>query len=448
MHSVRPAQRVWHPCTQMKDTEAHPIIPITRAEGIYLYDAEGNSYLDGISSWWVNLFGHANPRIAEALCRQAKTLEHVIFAGFTHQPAEELAKRLLDMTPPELTRVFYADNGSSAVEVALKMAFGFWKNQGRAEKRKFAYLSNGYHGETLGALSLCGDALYRELYEEIMPHNVEVEGPDCYRCPYGRTREACDTECFAPMQQLLDARAGELAAVIVEPLVQCAGGMRMYPPAYLTKLRQATRQAGVLLIHDEIAVGFGRTGSMFAAEQAGTCPDLMCLSKGITAGTMPLSAVLATEEIYQAFYADYLDMKAFLHSHSYSGNPLACAAAVATMDIFRDDDVLAANAPKAALLARLARERFEGHPNVGEVRSTGFITAVELVADRETKAPLDWTRRTGFQIYRAALRRGVLLRNLGDLLYFMPPYVITPAEIERLVNVAAESLHEVLGGGQ
>jgi adenosylmethionine-8-amino-7-oxononanoate aminotransferase len=440
---------LWHPCTQMKDHEAFPVIRVARGQGIYLFDETGKAYLDAVSSWWVNLFGHANPRIAAAVARQAGILEQVILAGFSHGPAEELAARLADLAPRGLTRVFYADNGSSAVEVALKMAHGFFRNQGRPEKFRFAFLDAGYHGETLGALAVCGEDLYAEQFGAIMPRgNVRVQGPDCFRCPLGLSRETCDAPCFAAMQQVLDRQAGEIAAVIVEPLLQCAGGFRMYPPAYLRKLRQATARAGVLLILDEIATGFGRTGTLFACEQAGISPDLMCVSKGVTGGFLPLSAVLATDEIYAAFYADWAERKAFLHSHSYTGNPLACAAALETLDIFRDEDVLARNRPKAELLARLVRERFGGHPNVGEVRSLGFVTAVELVAERETKAPLPPEQRTGLQIYRAGLKRGLLWRNLGDVLYFMPPYVIGEDEIDLLTREARAALGDVLPAGR
>jgi adenosylmethionine---8-amino-7-oxononanoate aminotransferase len=435
---------IWHPCTQMKDHESFPPIRITRGKGIYLYDEAGNSYMDAISSWWVNLFGHANERIIGAISEQGKLLEQVIFAGFTHGPAEELANRLLELAPAGLEHVFFTDNGSAAVEAALKMAHGYYRNTGRAGKCKFVYLDHGYHGETLGALAVCGEELYKQMYGPIMTEQVQVVGPDCFRCPHGQTREKCSVECFAPMADTLAARSHEIAAVIVEPMVQCAGGFRIYPAEYLKLLREATRRHDVLLILDEIAVGFGRTGPMLAGEHAGISADLVCLSKGITSGTLPLSVVLATHEIYQAFYHDYTELKAFLHSHSYTGNALACAAAVETMRIFHDDDVLQGNVPKYTLLQRLVRERFENEPHVGEVRGLGFICAVELVRDRETREPFDWKARTGLRIYREALKRGALLRNVGDIIYFMPPYVITEAEIERLVDIAHSSMKAVL----
>ncbi|MBF0481762.1 MAG: adenosylmethionine--8-amino-7-oxononanoate transaminase [Desulfovibrionaceae bacterium] len=438
-------EKIWHPCMQMHDTRQHPIITIDRGQGIYLYDVQGNSYIDAISSWWVNLFGHANPRIVRALTRQAQKLEQVIFSGFSHEPAERLSERLLALLPDALTKIFFADNGSCAVEAALKMCRGYFRNAGHPEKTKFAFLTHGYHGETLGALSVCGEALYRDAFAPLIVPQIEVVGPDCFRCPFGETRQACDAPCFAAMERAVAGNARELAAVIVEPLVQCAGNFRIYPPVYLRKLRELTREAGVLLIFDEIAVGFGRTGTMFALEQAGVRPDLLCLSKGITSGTLPLSLVAVTEEIYQAFYGEYAKQKAFLHSHSYTGNALACAVAVETLNIFRDEDALAANRPKHARLRRAVEERFGDFKHTGEVRSLGFICAVELVADRETKEPFDWKRRLGYQIYRKALTRGALLRNLGEIIYFMPPYVITEDEIETLADIAWAATRDALG---
>ncbi len=435
---------VWHPCTQMKDVEDHPLINVQKAKGIYLFDPEGNSYIDAVSSWWVNLFGHCNPRLMNALKRQADTLDHVIFAGTTHSPAEKLAERLMELTPPELTHIFFADNGSAAVEAAMKMSYGYWHNTGKPGKTKFIALDNGYHGETLGALSLCGEELYTNLYGPIMPQNIRVQGPDCYRCPYGEHRATCDAPCFEHMERAVAENADSLSAVMVEPLVQFAGGFKMYPPVYLKKLRSCTEAHGVHLIFDEIATGFGRTGTMFAAEQAGVCADFVCLSKGITSGVLPLSVVLTNDTVYEAYYADYTELKAFMHSHSYTGNPLACAVGCETMDIFRDDDVINANRPKYEHLRSCVEDRFAEHRHVGEIRSTGFICAVELVADPTAKAPFDWKRRIGFRIYREAVKRGALLRNLGDTIYFLPPYVITKNEIETLVDIARESVSVVL----
>lgn len=439
------AMRIWHPCTQMKDHEAHPPVFIDHGQGVYLFDREGKAYIDAISSWWVNLFGHAHPRIVRAVSEQVARLEHVIFAGFTHAPAEELADRLLPLVPKGLTRLFFADNGSCAIEAALKMSHAYWRNSGAPRKSRFLYLSNGYHGETMGALSVCGDHLYAAPFTPLFVPQIEVAGPDCARCPYGQRRETCDTPCFASMQAAIDANADTLAGVIVEPLVQCAGDFRMYPPGYLAKLRRAATAADIHFLADEIAVGFGRTGTLFACEQAGVSPDMLCLSKGLTGGTMPMSCVVTTDAVFEAFYHDYNDNKAFLHSHSYSGNALGCAAAVETLRIFEDEDVIAANRPKIAHLSAAVRERFAGHPHVFDIRSTGWITAVELAADPATGRPFDPARRVGYQIYRRALERGALLRNLGDLIYFMPPYVITPGEIDTLADIALESVKEVLG---
>ncbi|WP_243547319.1 adenosylmethionine--8-amino-7-oxononanoate transaminase [Pseudodesulfovibrio tunisiensis] len=438
-------QTIWHPCTQMKDLEQYGLIRAHSGKGIYIYDEQGKSYIDAVSSWWVNLFGHANPRIARAIAEQASQLEHVIFAGVTHEPARRLADRLVDLMPEDISRVFFADNGSAAVECAMKMSYGYRRNTGQAERNRFVYLTNGYHGETLGALSLCGEDLYTELYGPIMPRNIRAQGPDCFRCPYGRTRDDCACECFEHMERILEEQASEITAVMVEPLAQFAGGFKFYPPLYLKKLRECTARHGVHLILDEIATGFGRTGTMFAMEQAGITPDLVCVSKGVTSGTLPLSAVLTTDEIYGAFYADYTEMKAFLHSHSYTGNPLACAAAVETLNIFRDDDVINVNRAKAAHLRKAVEARFAGHPNVGEIRSLGFICAVELVSDPATKEPFDWKARTGYQIYRKAVERGALLRNLGDVVYFLPPYVITEEQIDELADIAIASVTDVLG---
>jgi len=438
-------EKIWHPCMQMRDTQEHPIITIDRGQGIYLYDAQGKSYIDAISSWWVNLFGHANPRIVRALTEQAHKLEQVIFSGFTHEPALRLSEALLALLPGELSRIFFVDNGSSAVEAALKMCHGYFRNLGYPEKAKFAFLTHGYHGETMGALSVCGTALYRDAFAPMMVPQIEVAGPDCFRCPYGEARETCEAPCFAAMERAVTENADVLAAIIVEPLVQCAGDFRMYPPVYLRKLRELASRAGVLLIFDEIAVGFGRTGTMFALEQAGVSPDLICLSKGITSGTLAMSLLALTEDIYQAFYGDYTEQKAFLHSHSYTGNALACAVAVETLNIFRDENVLAANVPKIAKLGQAVAERFGDFKHTGEVRQRGFICAVELVADKGTKTPFDWKSRIGYQIYRKALERGALLRNLGEVIYFMPPYVITEDEIETLADIAWAATRDVLG---
>lgn len=430
---------LWHPCTQMKDHESLPLTPIRRGEGVWLEDYDGNRYLDAISSWWVNLFGHANPRINAALAAQAADLEHVIFAGFSHAPGIELAERLVEITPPGLDRCFFADNGSAAVEVALKMSFHYWRNAGRGERRRFISLTNSYHGETLGALAVGHVPLYRETYGPLLMETINVAAPDCFARAPGESWEACSERMFAPMEEALARHAHEVCAVIVEPLVQCAGSMRMYHPCYLKLLRDACNRHGVHLIADEIAVGFGRTGTLFACEQAGISPDFMCLSKGLTAGYLPLSAVLTTDGIYQAFYDDYTKLNAFLHSHSYTGNPLACRVALETLAIFRDEPVLAHNRGTAELMRTLTAD-FSDHPHVADVRQTGMIVAIEMAEDPAARRPYPWQERRGIRVYRHALSRGVLLRPVGDVVYFMPPYVINEDEVRLLVEVAREGI--------
>jgi adenosylmethionine-8-amino-7-oxononanoate aminotransferase len=430
---------LWHPLTQMKDHETLPLVAIKRGEGAWLEDFDGQRYLDAVSSWWVNLFGHANARINAAVTGQLNRLEHVIFAGFTHAPAVELAERLVALSPAGLTRCFFADNGSAAVEVALKMSFHYWQNRGYPHKTRFITLANGYHGETLGALAVGNVDLYKSLYKPLLMDVLTAPSPDCYWRENGESWEQYSLRQFVFMERMLAEHAHEVAAVIVEPLVQCAGSMRMYHPVYLKRLREACDRYAVHLIADEIAVGFGRTGTMFACEQAAITPDFMCVSKGLTGGYLPLSAVLTSDDVYAAFYDDYASRKGFLHSHSYTGNPLACAAALATLDIFEADDVIAVNRAKAAYLGARARE-LENHPHVTEVRQCGMIVAAEFAKDKHSREPYPWTERRGQKLYRHALSRGVLLRPLGTVVYFMPPYIVDEAEMDLMVQVAAEGI--------
>ncbi|MEA3278754.1 MAG: adenosylmethionine--8-amino-7-oxononanoate transaminase [Pseudomonadota bacterium] len=437
--SARDLAVLWHPCTQMKDHEHLPMIPIRRGKGVWLEDFDGNRYLDAISSWWVNLFGHANPRINAAIREQAEQLEHVILAGFTHEPALTLAERLAAITPKGLDRVFFADNGSSAVEVALKMSYHFWRNRGKRHKCRFVALTNSYHGETLGALAVGDVALYKETYEPLLMEVLKAPSPDCFYRDPGEDWEAYSRRRFTATERLLAERAEEISAVIVEPLVQCAGNMRMHHPVYLRLLREACDRHDVHLIADEIAVGFGRTGTLFACEQAGISPDFICLSKGLTGGYLPLSAVVTRSEIYDAFYDEYEKLTAFLHSHSYTGNPLACSAALATLDIFERDGVIEANRELARVMADAAAPLAD-HPHVAEVRQTGMILAIEMVKDKAAREPYPWQERRGLRVYRHALSRGALLRPLGNVVYFMPPYVITPEQLGWLAGIAAEGI--------
>ena len=438
---ARDLVHVWHPCTQMKDHEHLPLVPIRRGQGVWLEDFAGRRYLDAISSWWVNLFGHANPRINAAVRAQLDELEQVILAGFTHEPVIALSEALVKLAPRGLTRCFYADNGSAAVEVAVKMSFHYWRNVGRTKKRRFITLSNSYHGETLGALAVGDVELYKAIYRPLLMDVTVVDSPDCFAREEGTTWAEHSRDKFVLMEETLARHHDETAAVIVEPLVQCAGGMRMYDPVYLTLLRDACDRYGVHLIADEIAVGFGRTGTLFACEQAGIRPDFLCLSKGLTGGYLPLSVVMTTNEVYAAFYDEYVKMNAFLHSHSYTGNPLACAAARASLAIFDTDRVLEKNRVLAAHMGQRARA-LEEHSHVAEVRQCGMITAIELVKNKATREPYPWQERRGLGVYRHGLERGVLLRPIGNVVYFMPPYVITPAEIDLMVTVAREGIEK------
>ena len=423
----RDLEVIWHPCTQMKDHETLPLIPIKSGKGVYLYDFEGNSYIDAVSSWWVNLFGHANESINTRIKAQLDTLEHVLLAGFTHEPAVELAHKLVKITPCELKKVFYVDNGSSAVEAALKMSYHYHLNLGKS-KPIFLSLTNSYHGETIGALSVGDVALYKETYAPLLIANMQVPVPK-------DQSEAAANEALEALEEVLKKKSDEIAAFILEPLIQGAGGMHMYHPAYLVGVRVLTKRYDVHLIADEIMTGFGRTGKMFACEHADISPDFMTLSKGLTGGYLPLSVVMTTEDVYNAFYCDYNEYKAFLHSHSYTGNPLACSAALATLEIFEQNDVLGDNEKKSVYIKENL-EKFLMLPNVKEIRQQGMVTAIELKG-------YDVKERIGLRIYEYALEQGVLLRPLGHVIYFMPPYIITYEEIDKMIEVAYEGIKKI-----
>lgn len=438
----RDLNHVWHPCSQMKDYEDLPPIVIKKGKGIYLYDENDKEYIDAVSSWWVNLFGHSNERISKALADQAFQLEHVIFANFTHEPAVLLSEKLVQLTPYGLNKVFFADNGSSAIEVALKMSFQYHLQKNKPKKTRFLALTDAYHGETLGALSVGGVDLYNKVFRPLLLDTVRAQGPDCFRCPFNERSESCNVPCISYVEEKLKEHHQELSAIIIEPLIQAAAGMKMYPPGYLKQLKELCEKYDVHLIADEVAVGFGRTGTMFACEQAGISPDFMCLSKGLTGGYLPMSVVLTTDEVYDAFYDDYETMKAFLHSHSYTGNPLTCRVALEVLKIFEDEKVLDQIKEKGAYMRELAIRTFEGHPFVGEYRQTGMVGAIELVKDKETKEPFPSKDRVGYQIYKIALEKGLLLRPLGNILYFMPPYVITKDEINIMIEKTNEAIRE------
>ncbi len=423
----RSLQSVWHPCTQMKHHERMPLVPIASGNGMWLVDFDGNRYLDAISSWWVNLFGHANPRINAALTDQLGRLEHVILAGFTHEPVVRLSERLSALTG--LSHCFYGSDGASAVEIALKMSFHYWKNSGQSGKTGFVSLKKGYHGETLGALSVTDVPLFRDTYATLLRQSTQLPSPDWRDARPGESAEDVALRAAAALENFLAANHAHTAALIVEPLVQAAGGMAMHHPRYLQKARLLCDRYGVHLIADEIAVGFGRTGSFLACEQAGIRADFVCLSKGITGGYLPLSVTMTSDDIYRAFYDDEL-ARGFLHSHSYTGNALACRAALAVLDIFEEDGVIAANRAKSAQLSARC-EKIAGHARVRHFRNTGMIWAFDVEAD-DAQFPRDF--------YAAALERGILLRPLGKTVYFMPPYVIDEEQMDLLVNATCAIL--------
>ena len=425
----RSRRAIWHPCTQMKHQETLAALPICRAEGVWLYDFEGRRILDAIGSWWVNLLGHGHPRIKTALHEQIDSLEHVMLAGLTHAPAVELAERLADLAPAGLGHCSFGSDGASAVEIALKMSHQFWRNIGRPEKTGFVALANGYHGETLGALSVTDIPLYRDCYAPLLLQGAMVPSPDWRLAKPGETPAEYAARCAGALERHLERHAERTAALIVEPLVQCAGGMAMHDPEYLRRARKICERFEVLLIADEIAVGFGRTGTLFACEQAGISPDLLCLSKGITGGYLPLSVVLASDRVYQAFYDDRLE-RGFLHSHSYSGNPLACRAALAVLDVIEDERILERNRDTAAYLNRRA-EAIRSHPRVEHFRNTGMIWAFDARGAGPGFAR-DFAGR--------ALDAGVLLRPLGSTVYWIPPYGIEADEIDFLVDAVGRLL--------
>ena len=420
---ARSLAAVWHPCSQMKHYETFPLVPISRGAGVWLYDFDGKRYLDAVSSWWVNLFGHCNPRINAALRDQLDTLEHVMLAVFTHEPVVSLSERLRELAPAGLGHCFYGSDGASATEIALKMSAHYWRNIDQPGKTQFISLANSYHGETLGALSVTDVALFRDAYGALITQQATVPSPDWRAAEAGESAENFALRCAEQLETHLQRHHEQLAAFIIEPLVQGAAGMAMYHPVYLKRARELCSQYGVHLIADEIAAGMGRTGTLFACEQADITPDFLLLSKGITGGYLPLSVVMTRDEIYQAFYDDQTT-RGFLHSHSYTGNPLACRAALATLDIFAEDDVLNANRGKAAFLNRIAQPLRE-HPKVRSFRNTGMIWAFEVDTSHA-----DFARRC----FALGLQNELLLRPMSNTVYFMPPYIINEEEMRMLAT--------------
>ena len=431
---ARSLRAVWHPCTQMKHHELLPLVPIRRAEGVWLYDFDERRILDAISSWWVNLLGHGHPRINAALRQQLDVLEHVMLAGFTHEPVVELSEHLARLAPGELGHCFYASDGASAIEIALKMSFHYWRNVGKPGKTGFVTLANSYHGETLGALSVTDVALFRDTYAPLLRASTQVASPDWRSAQPGESPREVALRCAKALEAHFEQHAAGTAALILEPLVQCAGGMAMHDPEYLRRARVLCDRYEVHLIADEIAVGFGRSGTLFACEQAGIAPDFLCLSKGLTGGYLPLSVVLSTDTVYAAFYDDSV-ARGFLHSHSYSGNPLACRAALTVLQILEDEDVIAQNRSRAATLNRQLAF-LHAHPRVAHYRNTGMIWAFDVPG-----ASPDFAQNFS----RRALDLGVLLRPLGNTVYWMPPYAISEADGALLANALARLMDEKNG---
>ena len=435
----RDRAHIWHPYTQMRS--ASPPLPVVRGEGVYLYTDDGRRILDGISSWWVNIHGHSHPKLNRALADQAQQLEHVMFAGCTHAPAVGLAERLVAVLPTGLTRVFYSDNGSTAVEVAVKLACQYWINLRQPQRKAFIGLEHAYHGDTVGAMSVSADSAFTKAFTPLMFPVTRTFEPYCFRCPVGLSRDHCAIDCLGGLETELQRHGDTVAAVIVEPMLQGAGGMIVWPAEFLAGVRRLCDRYGALLIADEVLTGFGRTGRLFACEHAGVSPDIICLSKALTGGYLPLAATVVTDAVFEAFLsADH--SRTFFHGHSYTANPLACAVALASLQLFDEAAVLnEVHRIEQQIAAGLARLR--DLPLVGDIRHIGAVGAVELVEPGGAKSPHGYTDRIAPRLAAAFLERGLLLRPLGPVLYFMPPYVISPSEVEWALSQMFEVLQAV-----
>jgi len=435
---------LWHPFTQMKDYARERPLIIERGEGSFLWDIYGNKYLDGISSLWVTVHGHRREEINHAIIEQTKRVSHTTLLGLSHPPAIELAKKLVDITPSGLGKVFYSDSGSTAVEIALKMAFQYWKQRpdGPSLKRKFISLKNAYHGDTLGAVSVGGIELFHEIYQPLLFESVKAESPYCYRCNLGKTHPSCSLECLARVEEVVREHSSETSALIIEPMVQGAAGMIVSPPGYLKGIREICTRYNILMIADEVAVGFGRTGKMFACEHEEVTPDILIMGKGITGGYLPLAATIATEEIHNAFLGEYDEFKTFFHGHTYTGNPLACAAALANLDVFEKDGTLA-KLPEKVRFLEAGLKRFRDLEHVGDIRQKGFMVGVELVLSRDSKESFPPRDKTSIRIIMEARRRGVIIRPLGDVIILMPPLSISLDELDELLRVTFDSIRHI-----
>ncbi|EGL81520.1 adenosylmethionine-8-amino-7-oxononanoate aminotransferase [Caldalkalibacillus thermarum TA2.A1] len=438
-------QYLWLPFTQMKDYDQHPLI-IASGEGVRLTDTQGKSYYDGFSSVWLNVHGHRKAELDEAIRKQLELIAHSTLLGMTNVPATLLAEKLVEITPPGLTRVFYSDSGAEAVEIALKMAFQYWQNIGQKEKQTFITMKNGYHGDTIGAVSVGAIDLFHQIYQPLLFKSFKVPYPYVYRHP-SRDREQCKQDCLQALHHVLQEHHQQVAALIVEPMIQGAGGMITMPPGFLSEVARLCREFDVLLICDEVATGFGRTGRMFACEHEAVRPDIMTVAKGITGGYLPIAATLTTETIYEAFYADYTELKTFFHGHSYTGNQLGCAVALANLELFERENLVEQVAEKAAFIAPLLQE-LASLDHVGEVRQIGLMAGVELVQDKETRQPFAWENRMGYRVSLKMRELGMLTRPMGDVLVFMPPLCSTREELQEMISIMRQAIEQVTQGEQ
>jgi adenosylmethionine-8-amino-7-oxononanoate aminotransferase len=430
---------IWHPFTQMKEYEKKEPIVIEEAEGVYLVDTEGRKYIDGVSSLWVNVHGHRVPEIDKAIKEQVEKLGHSTLLGITNPAAAELAKELIEICPPGLKKVFYSGDGASAVEVAIKMAFQYWQHRGKPERTKFVSLENGYHGDTLGAVSVGGIDIFHATFKPLLFETYKAPSYYCYRCPLGKTYPSCEVACAGEVEKILSEHHKEIAAVILEPYVQAAGGMIVSPPGYLEQVRGYCDKYDVLMILDEVATGFGRTGKMFACEHEAVTPDIMVLGKGMTGGYLPLSATIVTQEIYDAFLGEYEEFKTFFHGHSYAGNPISCAAGLGNLEAFRNNNALEKLQEKIELLENELQE-FKGLKHVGDVRNKGFMVGIELVEDKETKKPYPANMKMGWKVAEFAMQEEVLTRPLGNVIVVMPPIGISMEDLKKLLTVTYRAI--------
>ncbi|HEY6837695.1 MAG TPA: adenosylmethionine--8-amino-7-oxononanoate transaminase, partial [Geobacteraceae bacterium] len=426
---------VWHPFTQMREWEAESPIVIERGRGSWLIDTDGNRYLDGVGSIWTNVHGHCKREINEAIKDQVDRMEHSTLLGLASDKAALFAKRLVDITPPGLTKVFYSDNGSTAVEIGIKMAFQYWQHQGKPSKTKFISFKNAYHGDTVGAVSVGGIDIFHEVFRPLLFPTFQAPSPYCYRCELTAERDCstCGLLCADELEKIMAAHSDECAGLVIEPLVQGAGGMIVQPAGFVRRVRELCDRYDILMIADEVAVGFGRTGTMFACEQEGVTPDIMALSKGITAGYLPLAATLTTQKVYDAFLGEYRELKTFFHGHTFTGNPIACAAGLASLDLFASEKLLESLPPKISYIA----ERLEAMlklPHVGDCRQCGMVAGVELVRDKDSREPFPWDERMGVNVCREATKHGLFLRPLGNVIVIFPPLSISHDELKLLMN--------------